>query len=696
MELIKNKKQKLLICINDATILDFLTNSIQTYFQDVLELVSILPSQIHDIDFAPKATVVSHRTIDMVKKQFPDTALILQKRDLSGQALEKVVSLPEHAKVLVVNQHMDAAKETIDSFLEFDINHINMFPYAPGAAIPQTNIDAVIYTGIAEDCPKLDCPYIDIGLRKISLYTIIDIIRAYHLPSTYAKKYYNNSIQLFGASCYQLHSTLQQVNTLKNNFEKICDMNNNITFVINKEEELVLFNEAAKKYFDIINSDQLLGQNYRDVFSDFPKLLEYIKTNVPMSDTLIAIEDQTMLISSFDMEVDKSQSKAFSLLPLSTLKKREGMIRKKLKATGFTAKYTLDDIKGSSKWMTQNKELATVYAKTELPVLITGESGTGKELFAQAIHNISSRRESNFVAINFAALPENLAESELFGYMDGAFTGASKSGKAGMFELAHQGTIFLDEIGEASLPIQAKLLRVLEAKEVVRVGGTSVIPVDVRIIYATNKDLKKAIREGTFREDLYYRMKVLNLRLSPLRERSEDIMETLSCLLSNEEALALANLPHIRDTLISYDWPGNVRELRAVAEYINMLTSLSDKEEALTMLHIYMENNLTPDSSLQTTQDRESRTVSPNMTYLSPDLAAILEGIFELQNRGVTAGRTSIRKTESAQRLNLTEAKIKNRLKKLESMGLIRVGKTKQGAVLTDRGYAQIRQLSGS
>ena len=132
-----------------------------------------------------------------------------------------------------------------------------------------------------------------------------------------------------------------------------------------------------------------------------------------------------------------------------------------------------------------------------------------------------------------------------------------KNGKAGMFELAHQGTVFLDEIGDASLPVQAKLLRVLEEKEVVRVGGTDVIPVDVRMICATNKDLQAAIREGTFREDLYYRIKVLNLRLQPLRERPEDIMEIISHLLESQQAKALANLPNIRDKLISYTWPGN-------------------------------------------------------------------------------------------------------------------------------------------
>ncbi|WP_269478148.1 sigma 54-interacting transcriptional regulator [Hominibacterium faecale] len=698
METLEQKNKKLLICISDPTILEFLTNTIQTYFEDVLDIVSIRPSKLFDLDFVPTAAIISHRTVNLVRERFPNTTLILQKRDLSGQALEKVVSLPDGSNVLIVNQHMDAANETIRSFIELGINHINMRAYAPGNNIDTSQVDAVIYTGVPEDCPKLDCPYIDIGLRKISLYTIIDIIRAFDLPSDFTKAYYNDSIRLFTASCYQLQNTLEQANTLKNNFEKICDINNNITFVINENDEIILFNETANKYFEIRDPQEIMGMDYKEVFRDQPELLSYIAANVPLTDTLVTIENQKLLLSSFEMDVDKSQNKAFTLLPLSTLKKREGMVRKKLRATGFTAKYTFDDILGSSTLMERSKKLAKVYAKTEFPVLITGESGTGKELFAQSIHNMSSRRESNFVAINFAALPETLAESELFGYMEGAFTGALKNGKAGMFELAHQGTIFLDEIGDASLPVQAKLLRVLEEKEVVRVGGTDVIPVDVRIICATNKDLQAAIREGTFREDLYYRIKVLNLRLQPLRERPEDIMEIISHLLESQQAKALANLPNIRDKLISYTWPGNARELRTAAEYMNMLSSLSDREEALDMLNVYFENNLQTgplaetESPAQTGKPgREEAAVKGD--YIGPDLIAILEAIFRLQNQGVTAGRNSICKTQSAQALQLTESKIKSRLKKLEAMGYITVGKTKQGALLTDRGYQLLKQF---
>lgn len=692
--------RKLLICLSNPTNLEHIATSIRMYFGNVLDIIAVPPSRLFDLTHAPAAAVISHLTISAVKERFPEATLIHQQRDLSGQALEKVVCLPAGSNALVVNKPLSAAHETMNSLAELGINHINMIAYAPGCQIDTSNIDTVIYAGVLDHCPKLNCQYIDIGLRKISIYTIIDIARAFNLPSEHVKDYYNDIIQQFTSSCYRIDHALKQVNNLKNNFEKICDINNNITFVINENSEIVLLNETAKTYFDVKNADAIIGKDYRPAFRRYPELLSYIESAVPLRDTLITIGDQKLLISSFDMDLEKNRNRAFILLPLSTLQKREGLVRKKLQATGFVARHTFDDILGGSHLMNQCKSLAKIYAKTDFPILITGESGTGKELFAQAIHNTSSRKEANFVAINFAALPETLAESELFGYTEGAFTGASKSGKAGMFELAHTGTIFLDEIGDASLPVQAKLLRVLEEKEVVRVGGVDVLPVDVRIICATNKNLEIAIQDGTFREDLYYRIKVLNLQLKPLRDRPEDIEETLSHLLTGPQAHTLANLPGIQAFLTHYNWPGNARELRTIAEYINMLSNLPDEQEAISMLNLYIENNLKSCCSSPGSQEPNPHAYNPSPEvefhtdtgYLSQDLLIILQSIYRLQNQGVIAGRNSICKMPDAVRIQLTESKVKNRLKKLEKMGYITIGKTKQGVLLTDSGYQILMQ----
>jgi len=225
--------------------------------------------------------------------------------------------------------------------------------------------------------------------------------------------------------------------------------------------------------------------------------------------------------------------------------------------------------------------LAIEYSAVDSNVLLLGETGVGKEVFAQGIHNASSRRNEPFVAVNCAALPENLLESQLFGYVEGAFTGASRGGKMGLFEQAHRGTIFLDEIAEISPKIQGHLLRVLQEREIMRLGDDRVIPVDVRVIAATNKKLSRAMQEGHFRSDLFYRLDVLTLEIPPLRERSDDILLMLEMFMQRyaikfhkcEKKLS----PSARRLLKEYSWPGNVRELRNIAERLTVLNRPNDE-----------------------------------------------------------------------------------------------------------------------
>jgi len=235
-----------------------------------------------------------------------------------------------------------------------------------------------------------------------------------------------------------------------------------------------------------------------------------------------------------------------------------------------STRYTIDSIAGVSKSMQDLKKEALRAAATNLPVLVTGESGTGKELFAQAIHHASPRRLYPFVRINCAAIPRDLLESELFGYEQGAFTGALYKGKPGKFELAHRGTIFLDEIGDLPLEMQPKLLRVLEEKEVERVGGTSLIRVDFRLIAASNQDLDGMIAEARFRKDLFYRLNVIRLHIPPLRDRKEDIVplshHILQQIVRESQLPPMQIDPEAAKTLARYDWPGNVRELSNVLE----------------------------------------------------------------------------------------------------------------------------------
>lgn len=234
-------------------------------------------------------------------------------------------------------------------------------------------------------------------------------------------------------------------------------------------------------------------------------------------------------------------------------------------------KYTFDDIMGESEAIRRAKNQALLTARGNSTVLITGESGTGKEMFAKAIHYSSSRAKGPFITVNCGAIPENLLESELFGYEKGAFTGANEKGKFGKFELANGGTIFLDEIGDMPLHLQVKLLHVLQNMRFERVGGNKVIIVDVRVIAATNKDLEAMIKEGTFREDLYYRLSVIPLTIPPLRGRRTDIKPLMYHFLNkyntfmNKKIIGFTE--EVEYIYEAYDWPGNVRELENAIEY---------------------------------------------------------------------------------------------------------------------------------
>ena len=273
---------------------------------------------------------------------------------------------------------------------------------------------------------------------------------------------------------------------------------------------------------------------------------------------------------------------------IKTLQTAERNIRIKLHEKGLVAKYRFSDILGRSPAIRDAKRLSENFADAQFTVMLYGETGTGKEMFAQSIYNASPRRDGPFVAINCTALNRNLLDSELFGYADSSFTGARRGGKAGLFETAHGGTVFLDEIGELPLEFQAPLLRVLQEKEVRRVGDDTVIPVDIRIIGATNRNLLQLVEEGKFRRDLYYRLNVLSVLVPPLRERGDDYLEIARCIYERvlpqhteeEETVFLRVLDRCR----SYAWPGNVRELTNLVERVSLLLHRGSREEEVVQL----------------------------------------------------------------------------------------------------------------
>lgn len=339
---------------------------------------------------------------------------------------------------------------------------------------------------------------------------------------------------------------------------------------IDTEQRIVLFNPVASRITGIACNDAL----GRPVGRILPRLgLErLLRTGRDELGQIMELHGTQILCNKMSIPLNGKCSGAVATFQdIGKIQQWEAAIRKKIYAGGHTASFTFSDIVGRSRAILDAVTVAREYAATDSSVLITGETGTGKEVFAQSIHNASNRSQKPFVAINCAALPGQILESELFGYMGGAFTGANQKGKPGLLEIAHGGSLFLDEIAEMDLAIQSKLLRFIQEKKVMRLGSDRVLPVDVRIIAATNKNLKQLVSERLFRADLYYRINVLRLRLPPLRERREDIGEfAFSFLrkLEREPGPPMQWKPESLERLVQYGWPGNIRELQNTVERI--------------------------------------------------------------------------------------------------------------------------------
>lgn len=312
--------------------------------------------------------------------------------------------------------------------------------------------------------------------------------------------------------------------------------------------------------------------------TDGMEVLKEIRPKYPLVPVVMLTATKTvrtaveaMKLGAYDYITKPFDVTELRLVVQRALESRELKIEVRRLQSEVESRYHFDGIIGKSKEMREIYSIIQQIAEKNSTVLIDGESGTGKELVARAIHYNSPRRDKPFVAVNCAAIPEPLIESELFGHEKGAFTDA-QSRRIGRFELAHQGTLFLDEVSELSLPTQAKILRSLQEREFIRVGGMKTIKVDVRLISATNKDLEELMARGAFRADLYYRINVVPLTIPPLRKRKEDILLLAQHFLDKHGGPGKKITPEAMDILIAYDWPGNVRELENIIERVVVLS----------------------------------------------------------------------------------------------------------------------------
>ena len=340
---------------------------------------------------------------------------------------------------------------------------------------------------------------------------------------------------------------------------------------VDEQERIRSLNPAGARLLGI-SPERAAGRRLGELMPAL-SLSEVLANGEADSDRVVALQGRTWLVNRVPiLEGDACTGAVLAAREAGAIQRADRRLRTQARPRQFTARHRLDNILGGGPAMARALAAARQYAAVDATVLITGESGTGQELFAQGIHNAGRRADGPFVAINCAAVAESLLESELFGHEEGAFTGARKGGKAGLIEAAHTGTLFLDEIGELPPALQAKLLRVLQEREVLRVGATEPTPVDVRVVAATHRDLRKAIVDGRFRDDLYFRLNILALHLPPLRERLEDL-PALATHFARDSLVRVgvpARLSPFLACLLpcfaAYAWPGNIRELENLLE----------------------------------------------------------------------------------------------------------------------------------
>ncbi|MBN1113632.1 MAG: sigma 54-interacting transcriptional regulator, partial [Bacteroidales bacterium] len=396
----------------------------------------------------------------------------------------------------------------------------------------------------------------------------------------------------------ELDEAYQYVNTIINTFSFGV-------FALDLDGKILRANTTAGKFLKQ-PYEELVGKSIGDFIPDYKTILKVVRAYTFIHDEEVEFKvgagKERFIINSHPLY--NAQDKLTGiLLSFREFKRIMNLVHK---YSGMRARYHFKDIINKSPQMKRIVQYAQTVASSPSTILIQGESGTGKEVIAQSIHNASDRASHAFVPINCGAIPENLIESELFGYDDGAFTGAKKGGHPGKFEVANAGTLFLDEVGEMPMDMQVKLLRALQEAEVTRVGGTKTIPVDVRIIAATNRNLRKLVDEGKFRLDLYYRLSVIPIEIPPLRDRRSDIPSLLKFFL-NRKALKLnKDIPVIRqslyDDIMAHDWPGNIRELENFVEKI--VNFNGDVQLDLSAFSNFSTSTATVDDGLKISDDK--------------------------------------------------------------------------------------------
>ncbi len=677
------------------TIVSYSVESVNTYyaqikslFLDAIDIKKVYIDSygaIEEID-SDVVLIPSYDMFERIRKYIrEDVDLIFANRTLSKKGLEKLMEIPEGTEVVIVDESPEMTVQIMSVIYQLLGNRLNLKSYWE-LDKEQIKEKIVIILGQSDYVPKAAKRIINIGNSLLDFNTIIDIGMKFNLMSMLNSRDIGRSYKEVETANFGLAEIFSITNSRESQLEFLLQAIDAGVIGIDETQKVFVYNVAAQNITGL-EKNKVINQNGLELFPQisFKEALEKLE---PIEEKIVNINGYHVVVSVSPLIHSEKLYGAIAIVrKYSDLERKQHILKKKLIGNGYKAKYHFDDIIGNSDAIKRCKEIAQRMAKSNSSILITGETGTGKELFAQAIHNHSSRKDNQFVAVNCGAIPESLLESELFGYEEGAFTGAKKGGKPGLFEIADKGTLFLDEITEMPMSLQVKLLRVLQEREVVRIGGDRIINVDVRIIAATNRDIKELIKKGKFRKDLYYRINVLPLYIPPLRDRKEDILYLIDKFKKEFNSNFIIS-DRAKDMLLSYSWDGNVRELKNYIEYfVNLNKQVIDVDDLPFYGEVYSEKENMSNNEM----------VMQLIEDIGKDIRKYIFVLEELEKAYISdrrIGRRSIIKAAKEKGIFLTEQQVRKMLNKLNEYSLVNITQGRGGTVITEEGRSFLRYLT--
>lgn len=690
------------IVANKISFAEDIRKNLSPYFSGYASLHVYTTQEVEDKQgFDEDAVVLSSWTLfgKVKEKITPQNILEAVSFTLSRSNLEKMRQIKNLKRALLINCDYRLCMQVISQLYQAGFEDVDFFPYYGDESTRDRSITVAITPNEAHLAPP-DVTLYDIGERAVEPSFVLRLANKLGIDGVFDSPAAENARKDVGLPQWGLDSLLLENDSAKNNIRAILAYIEDGILLCDAQGECHLSNEKVK---ELLQVDEARGLNLTDFIPE-----KELRGRFTDKKTLVVAVGRKNLIFTV-MPVFSKKGRDGYLVVIKNFEEAEEQqhqLRNKVSGTKHEARYTFEDIKGESKAIRGVIALAKRIAKSNSSVVIFGESGTGKEVLAQSIHNESPRRNYNFVAINCAAIPENLMESELFGYEYGAFTGARKEGKIGYFELAHKGTLFFDEVEEMPLSLQGKLLRVIEERKIVRMGSSKLINVDVRIIAATNQNLKQLVEQGKFRKDLYYRLNVFPIKLPDLNQRERDVL-LLFREFQRDIGARWTYDREVEQRLLDYKWNGNIRELRNTVEYLDNLgkevVTLEDLPEDLLMGSAagQKETEGPAESTAKEWPWEEPRSEEALKRFILREGAyltlhrSVLRVLARYQREDRAVGRNQIRADLAESGDLYTEAEIRNSLHKLSSYGYVRTLRGRGGSMLLWEGQRLLEMITG-